>query len=69
MLIAIREYLAEILQYFQYRVLRTRYSFPLPKTIHFDTEIDKENKTLLIFSTDYPGLYAITPLDDQHKNG
>ena len=67
MFITIREHLAEVLQYIQYKVLRARYSFPLPRVIKFDTEIDNKSKTLLISSTDYPGLYAITPMDNEQE--
>ncbi|OGJ22223.1 MAG: hypothetical protein A3J60_02230 [Candidatus Pacebacteria bacterium RIFCSPHIGHO2_02_FULL_46_9] len=64
MFIAIQEYLAEFVQYVQYKVLRAKYSFPLPHSIDFDTKIDKRNKTLLISSPKHPGLYVIAPLGD-----
>jgi len=65
MLTKLREHLIEMVQCVQYQVLNEKYTFPLPRTIKFDTEIDKEHQTLLINSTDYPGLYAIAPLGNQ----
>ncbi|NCN82553.1 MAG: hypothetical protein GW947_01170 [Candidatus Pacebacteria bacterium] len=65
MLILIQEHLAEFVQYIQYKILRAKYSFPLPRSIDFDTKIDKKNKTFLINSAEYPGLYVIAPLNDE----
>lgn len=67
MFVTVKELLVELLQYFQFSVLNTKYNFPLPRTINFESKVDKKNKTLLIQSPEYPGLYTIVPMNDDQK--
>ncbi len=61
------ELFIEFAQFVYYGLLRAEYNFPLPRSIKFDTEIDKKAQTLLISSPEYPGLYTVTPLKgEQH---
>jgi hypothetical protein len=63
----LKQFFVDIVQYFQYGVLKTDYNFPIPKSIHFESTPDKKNGTVLIASVDYPGLYTIVSQNNDEE--
>lgn len=61
----IKEFFVDLVQYIQYGVLKTDYTFSMPRAINFESTPDKKNGSILISSVDYPGLYTIVSQNDE----
>lgn len=59
------EVLADFSGYIKYKLLNTKYSWGIPRSIYFETEFDKRTGTYLISARDYQGLYTIASNEEE----